>query len=197
MENIKINFNDLPDDVQEKVREFYCDDYTLVERFTEDCEMWLEENFKQSELEVQYSLCYCQGDGFTIYGTLYYSDIVDKIDYAAYGFTAKEEKFIKWAVKEGYGYSVQIPVDYHGNYFPSSLVDFGYNIENDLEYNNIRGIKYAALEKFDRACCDYFEELCAKFAADGYEYFYEPSTDELQYLFDEYFAEEYAERLEA
>ena len=186
MEKTTIRFSDLPVEIQEKVRAFYVEDETHTEIFSEDCRYRLSELFKDSCLDVMYSLGYCQGDGLTIFGTLYYSDIVDKIDYKAYGFTEKEEKFIRWAVKNDYGYSVEIPHHHRYFYFPSDSIDFAWNIQYDLERDWIRGIKYKALEKFERACCDYFEELCARFENDGYEYFYEPSEDELQYLYDEY-----------
>lgn len=43
----------------------------------------------------------------------------------------------------------------------------------------MRDINYVALEKFEAACIAYFEGLCGKFEREGYEYFYNPSEEEI------------------
>lgn len=71
-------FSELSEEAKEKVRNWYLESQdTYI--FSEDCEEELREIFPNSGLDVQYSLSYCQGDGFNIFGNL---DIDDFIVYS-------------------------------------------------------------------------------------------------------------------
>ena len=71
-------FAELSESAKEKVRQWYLEGQEPY-IFSEDCEMWLSERFRNSELKVQYSLGYCQGDGLNIYGTLNLYDMYEQI----------------------------------------------------------------------------------------------------------------------
>ena len=61
-------YNELSEDAKENVRKWYLDGMTdLSFVFAEDCEQDLYNLFGENDLEVQYSLGYCAGDGFNIY----------------------------------------------------------------------------------------------------------------------------------
>ena len=67
-------FNELSDDAKERVKQWYLDgqeNMTFI--FTEDCIEDLHNLFGDNSLEVQYSLAGCQGDGFNIYISAFFS----------------------------------------------------------------------------------------------------------------------------
>lgn len=171
-------YDELSEKAKEKVKEWYIDDPTRTDIFTEDIDYFLQENFSDSDLKVQYSLAYCQGDGLNIYGKLYCRDMLDKINWD--NFTEKQQKFIKWAITEicPYAYGV-IPSNRHYCYCIAENADFTGDISEELENLRMRDIDYNALDKWEKACIAYFEELCGKFEREGYEYFYNPSEEEI------------------
>lgn len=63
------NFNELSDKAKEKVKEWYLNGQD-AEFFYEDSMAYINELFPNSELDIQFSLGYCQGDGFNIYGEI-------------------------------------------------------------------------------------------------------------------------------
>nr|DAG76886.1 MAG TPA: hypothetical protein [Caudoviricetes sp.] len=68
------NFEELSEEAQNRIieneREFWQDDFELcVQNF-------IETNFPNSDLKYQYSLNYCQGDGFNFYGKIDIQDII-------------------------------------------------------------------------------------------------------------------------
>ena len=67
-------YGELTEGAKEKVKAWYLEGREPFV-FTEDCEMDLENLFGENDLKVQYSLGYCQGDGFNIYGKVYAESI--------------------------------------------------------------------------------------------------------------------------
>lgn len=169
-------YDELSEKAKEKVKEWYIDDPTRTDIFTEDIDYFLQENFSDSDLKVQYSLAYCQGDGLNIYGKLYCRDMLDKIDWS--DFSEKQQRFIRWAVSEFDSYAI-IPCNRHYCYCIADKADFTGALADDLENCRMRDINYVALGKFEAACIAYFEELCGKFECEGYEYFYNPPEEEI------------------
>lgn len=73
-------FAELSQAAKEKVRDWYLEGQSeLSYIFTDDCMERLSELFPNSNLEVQYSLGYCQGDGFNIYGEIRLDELLEKI----------------------------------------------------------------------------------------------------------------------
>ena len=171
------DFAELSEEAKENVRQWYLDDETRPEIFTESIELFLSENFGKSELKVQYDLGYCQGDGLNIYGKIDLSDMLDKISYN--DFSEKEKRFIFWAINK-YPNTGKIPANNHYCYCIADQGDYTGNLIDDLENCNIRDINYKALEKFEASCIDYFETLCSEFEEDGYKYFYEADGAEIE-----------------
>lgn len=146
--------------------------------FQDDCEMQLSEIFPNSKLEVQFSLSSCQGDGLNIYGNVNYNDIYAVIVEGSAKFTEKEKKYIAWFIKEFASDYKMIENPRYG-YCYSCMWDFTESIIEDMEYSNIRGIKYDVLEKFNEAVKEYFENLCSEYEKWGYEYFYNVDEEEM------------------
>lgn len=70
-------FAELSQAAKEKVRDWYLEGQESC-IFTEDCMMRLSELFPNSDLKVQYSLGYCQGDGLNIYGEIRLDELLEK-----------------------------------------------------------------------------------------------------------------------
>lgn len=172
-------FAELSESAKEKVRQFYLDGQE-PEFFTESCEMCLGETFPNSELKVQYSLGYCQGDGLNIYGTLDLSDMFRQIqEKKPELFTEKERKAIVYYLKN-YGSDVKLESNWRDCYCIAYHYDFVENIIADMVYNCVRGINYTALEKFNAAARDILGDLCGEFEESGYNYFYEVEDADLE-----------------
>lgn len=171
-------FAELSESDKEKVRQWYLEGQE-PDIFTEDCEMYLNKNFPNSELKVQYSLGYCQGDGLNIFGTLDLSDMFRQIqEKKPELFTEKERKALGWYLKE-YGTDVKLKENWSCSYCIADSYDFTESMINDMEYDCIRDINYSALEKFNEAARDILGTLCAEWEKCGYEYFYEVDDDTL------------------
>ena len=91
-------YNELSDHAKAKAFEWFesvrADENYI---FTEDCEDSLKLRFPNSELQVQYSLSYSQGDGLNIFGNLYLPDV---LPYIKDNFTEEEFSYIKHIVNE-------------------------------------------------------------------------------------------------
>lgn len=176
-EYIVYDFTELSEEAKENVRQWYLDDETRPEIFSESIDNFLSENFGKSELKVQYDLGYCQGDGLNIYGKFDLSDMLDKISFD--DFSEKEKRFIHWAINN-YPNTGKIPANNHYCYCIADQGDYIENLIDDLENCGIRDINHKALEKFESSCIEYFESLCSEFEEDGYKYFYEADDAEIE-----------------
>ena len=168
-------YKELNAEAKEKVREWYLKGQEAY-IFTDMCVENLKSMFPNSELDVEYSLNYCQGDGFNIYGTIYLDEVLEKI---ADKFTAKELKFFEWAFNR-YGSTFKMEANRHYCYCICSRNDFSEDILSDMEYEQMRGIPTATLEKFSKLVGEYLDGLCGDFEKEGYSYFYEISDEDLR-----------------
>lgn len=168
-------YQELSEQAKEKAKEWYLEGKDAG-WFADDCEEILRCEFPNSELKVEFSLSYCQDDGLNIYGSIDLLELWNKLDTSKY--TDKEKKFMEYALKE-YSMLYDMPQNWRYGYCMSSSWDFTENTVSDMEYANLRGIKYDVLEKFNEDCKEYMEKLCSDFEKDGYAYFYEVDEDEM------------------
>lgn len=71
IKEIKVfTFPELNGEAKEKAKEWYLNDETLSWELTDSYESDLSCIFPNSDLKVQWSLSYCQGDGVNIYGSV-------------------------------------------------------------------------------------------------------------------------------
>lgn len=168
-------YQELSEDAKDEAKRWYLEGKDAY-WFKDDCEEILHCEFPHSELNVEFSLSYCQGDGLNIYGSINLLDLWNKIDKNKY--TDKEKKFMEYVLKE-YSMLYDMPQNWRYGYCMSSSWNFTENIISDMEYANLRGIKYDVLKKFDEDCKEYMEKLCSDFESDGYSYFYEVDDDEM------------------
>ena len=74
------DFDELSDNAKETARREYLDHFRDADDYSTFCIDDLANNhFPNSDLEVQFSLSSCQGDGFNIYGKMKLSDAIEYV----------------------------------------------------------------------------------------------------------------------
>ena len=178
VQEIKVyRFDELSDEAKAKVKQWYLDDCSLVNFFTEDCENKLEALFPESNLQVCYSLGYCQSDFFNIKGRIYLDELLEQLtkEYPNH-FTAKEIRFFNHIfTRFGSEYDIE-----YGRYCTCGESDYIEWIVETLESYDYRAIPYSTLDKFNEYAQDYMYNLCRKLKEQGYEALYEISDDDLE-----------------
>ena len=182
-------FNELTDEAKEKVKEWYLDgqcDLSYI--FTEDLKEDLHCLFGKNDLDVQYSLGYCQGDGLNIYGKINAENILNCLEKHNGGtqlekfenvLTDKEKRTIlKYAEECG---KIELPCNNRYCYCLADYIEFANDWEYDLEnYSYFRNINRKVLEKFETLVQDIFAELCNSYEQMGYSFFYEVDMEDLE-----------------
>ena len=179
-------FNELSDAAKEKVREWYLNGQDSF-IFTADCREDLNNLFGKNNLDTQYSLSYCQGDGFNIYGSIDAKSIFDCLENHNGGSQLKRfenmmtegEKKLILIYSEECG-EIELPMN---NRYCYSLADYIDIVEEwtwRLEYADYTNINEEVLKKFENLVRGIFTELCNTYEKQGYEFFYEISDEELE-----------------
>jgi hypothetical protein len=174
-------YNELNEKAKENVKNWFLNDYSRSEFFYDDIKLDLSEKFKNSDLDVTFSLAYCQGDGLNIYGDLNLYDFIPKWD-----ATEKEKRTISFYLDKTYHF---YKFEKNNRYCYSCKFIDKYNINNtiddfisDLEYYSVKNINSSIIEKFFNDMIDYFDELDSYYQKQGYEYLYNISDDEIAEL---------------
>lgn len=168
---------------------------TAKQKYLETKEAWEFEDivkedlnylFPNSNLSVQFSLAYCQGDGLNIYGKLSKQDCLHIAK--QFDFSEKEIKrldfyldYCNYELPENRGYCYCIADQFE--------IDL-----SDLEsYYHFRNIDWNLIERFEDTVKNTFKRLCRQNEEEGYNFFYECSDEEIEeiasaneWLFDEY-----------
>ena len=166
-------------ELSESAKEKAKNDY-LAERdsccFSENCDDRLDCLFPNSELSVEYSIGYCQGDGLNIYGTLRLDDVIEHVKNK---FSEKELKTLKWMFNN---YCTEYTMKRNDSYSYCICDRHEYmeDVEYDMGCDYIRDILYELIGKFNKVVQLYMEQLCKELETDGYEYFYEVSDEEME-----------------
>ena len=175
------NFSELSEDAKEKAKQWYLDDDYRPQEFeniyTED----LHYLFNNSDLKMQFSLSYCQGDGLNIYGKLDLMDVFAAIrdtdhsgeQFKQYKdlFSEHEQKTIE-AYMEVCGREIELPYNRHYCYCIDDRVDFADEWIETLEYCRYKNIQIDTIRKMEKLVGRMFESLSATYEKYGYDYFY-------------------------
>lgn len=175
------NFSELSEDAKEKAKQWYLDDDFRPQEFeniyTED----LHYLFNNSDLKMQFSLSYCQGDGLNIYGKLDLMDVFAVIrdtdhsgeQFKQYKdlFSEHEQKTIE-AYMEACGREIELPYNRHYCYCVDDRVDFADEWIEILEYCRYKNIQIDTIRKMEKLVGMMFENLSATYEKYGYDYFY-------------------------
>lgn len=180
------NYNELSKNAKEKVKNWYLDNQDSY-IFQEDCKEDLHNLFGKNNLDVQFSLAYCQGDGFNIYGTIDAQDIFNCLEAHNGGrqlekyegvLTDKEKKAILHYAEECG--AIEIPVNRHYCYSLADYIDIVEEWMWRLECADYRDINEEALNKFEKLVRGIFSTLCNDYEKQGYNFFYEISEEDLE-----------------
>ena len=180
-------FNELSDDAKEKVKEWYLEGQESF-IFTDDCKQDLYNLFGKNNLEVEYSLGCCQGDGFNIYGKIDAESIFNCLEKHNGGtqleqfedvLTEKEKRTILHYAKECR--DIELPSNNRYTYCMAYHIDIVDDWEYQLDYHSCyKNINVEVLKKFEKLVQELFETLCNTYEKWGYEYFYEVSEEDLE-----------------
>lgn len=175
------NFSELSEEAKDKVKQWYLDDdfrpYDFENIYTED----LKYLFNNSDLKLQFSLSYCQGDGLNIYGKLDLVDVFTAIRDTKHSgdlfkqykdlFSEHEQRTIE-AYMEVCGREVELPYNRHYCYCIDDRVDFADDWIESLEYCRYKNIQIDTIRKMEKLVGRMFENLSATYEKYGYDYFY-------------------------
>lgn len=180
-------YNELTDSAKKKVRQWYLEGQE-PSIFTDICKEDLYNLFGKNNLRVQYSLNYCQGDGFNIYGEIDAESILRCLENHNGGtqlkefedvLTEKEKRTILHYANECT--AIKLPYNNHYCYSLADYIDIADDWGYDLEvYSKYKNINVKVLKKFEKLVRDIFSELCYSFKKYGYEYFYEVTDEDLE-----------------
>lgn len=154
-------YNELNDEAKENAKREWLEIYHTSEGFYEIIKEFLKLNFPNSDLDTQFSLACCQGDGVNIYGALHLEDILNfKHDY----YTLNNDYF-KLVYKEfktrKFMEYIKLPYNNNYTYCLSKYLELPDYLDDD-KFN-----------PFKNYVIDVFEDICKEFEDLGYSFFYE------------------------
>lgn len=182
-------YQELSEEAKEKANQWYLDDPFRVNEFEDIYTEDLHNLFPNSDLKMQFSLRYCQGDGLNIYGNLDLMDIFKAIRDKSYcgelfkdfwdAMTEHEQKTIE-AYMEVCGRNVKLPYNNgHYSYCVSDKTDFAEDWISELEYQQYKNIQIDTIRKMEKLVADMFVMLSKTYEKYGYKYFYEADAEEV------------------
>lgn len=176
---IGYTYDELNDQAKEKVKQWYLENEIRNDIFYEDICEYLNTEFPNSELKVDYSLSYCQGDGLNIYGTLNLYDFLDK-----WQTGEKEKRTIQFYIDQAiYKYTFERNNHYC---YSCKFIDKKYINDSvcewidELKYQQMKNINEELITQFYTDMINYFEELDNQFEKDGYKYLYDCDDEEVK-----------------
>ena len=181
------HFSELTEGAKEVAIQDYLNDGIRNDIFQEDCKNDIAYLFPNSRLSIQYSLGYCQGDGFNIYGSIDFDDILNLPDKAPElinklikrpVLTEKEIRTLRFYDSVVCDV-IKIPCNRHYCYCLADQCDILNDWIWQLELSDIRAINEDLLERFCNYVTAIFTTLCRQYEKDGYKFLYEISNDEM------------------
>ena len=182
-------YSELPEEAKEVAKKWYLDGRDSCD-FSEIYEQDLRLLFPNSDLKLEYSLGYCQGDGLNIYGSLNPMDILMAIENPSVaGDTFKDFRNIlsdkEVRTISFYANDLRCDITLPRNnsnysYCVADQTEFADEWIDELEYECIRDIKSEVLVKFQDLVRKCFTMLAAQYEEYGYQFFYEVDEDEMK-----------------
>ena len=169
-------YNELNDKAKEKAKQEYLKDYRTQDIFDDDTNSYINELFPNSDLKLQYSFGYCQGDGVNIYGDMNLYDFVYK-----WKATDEEKRTMEFylycwndCTLESNSYHLySLKMEKNAIYKAYELID-------ELENQSIRNINEDLIKKFYIDLFAYLRLIEKEIANDGYSWFYECDDEEVE-----------------
>lgn len=167
-------YSDLSEEAKEAAKEWYLegqDSYVFTDMIRTDFSMI----FPNSNLEVEYSLSSCQGDGLNVYGTLALEDMIEIL----------KDKFNEEEVKtligiRGWVSGWKLPSNNRYTYCICDRHDYAEDIIWELENAGVEDIPDCLINKFGNEVSKYMGAYCKSWEKAGYQYFYEADDDTVE-----------------
>lgn len=188
IKHVKVySFSELSEEAKEEAKRWYLNDETHCEDLTLDFESDIGCVFPNSDLNVQWALNSCQGDGVNIYGSVNLDDILTlpgsgrapEFDWSQGYLSEKEIRTIR-SYMAAYKDSVDIPMNKSYAYCIADRIDLAEDFRYELEDMGFRDIKIEVLEKAEKLVKQIFHQLCMQFEKAGYKHLYEISDEEME-----------------
>ena len=181
------NYNELSKEAKEKADKWFLETYHTSECFSMLVRDTLNDIYNLENLEFEYSLNYCQGDGFNLYGKIEFSDILERIKDK---LEESEIEYLKKADDIADFYEFDLLENHLSHFCRADEMDvYEYMVDclkDELEENDIDfTINKDILMKFDKLVKEYFGNICATFEKNGYDYFYKIDREEADQLFND------------
>lgn len=190
------SYSELSDEAKEQVKQWYIDDPLRSEDLTDQFkESFVRYFFPNSNLNVEWSLNSCRGDGVNICGELRLFYVLDYIErwnpnehgegytYCPLGeFTPKEISRLRHYI--GYDHqnvhAVSLPSNRHYSYCVAGLMDeFVEDMIGDLKYWGWRNIDKELVNRFQYVVIKIITGLCKEMERYGYSFLYDVSNEEV------------------
>lgn len=178
------NYNELSEEAKENAKHEILERWHDAETFTEDIKNMLEYHFPESELKVEYSLGYCQGDGLNIYGDVNLYDFLELWEAEAGNKETMEtyidnslRKYHKSENENRYCYSYTFMDRKYISDFIGEFID---ELEYEMTTKKDESIDNELIKTFMYDLLNYFEQLEKQLEKMGYEFFYELSEEEAE-----------------
>lgn len=179
------NFLELTETAKEAVRRTFLERERSPETFTEIVLEELQELFPNSELNVVYSLSYCQGDGLNIQGELGLFDFLQ-----VWSASEKDKKRMKFYLTKSYNTSYTFVSNNRYGYSCKHIDERYIECAVDetleaLEAERIKDVDAETVTRFFIDMIEYFAQLDRAYERQGYNFFYEADDEEIEdYYFD-------------
>lgn len=185
-------FSELSREAKDKAKyDFLCSELRNWD-FQDMIENQVNIDFPHSDLKIQYSLSYCQGDGVNLYGKLSYLDMREKLKN---NFTEKEIKRLDFCFLTFYGWTPYgrfasedfgfiLEVNHRYSYCKSNKGLFKDYVVDEMEYEYMRNIPYDLLDKFASLANSFIHKYCSDIEEMGYKYLYEIPDKEMEEISD-------------
>lgn len=178
------NYDELSQEAKENVREqmieIFCTTDGLYSQLIED----IKYDFPNSELDVEFQLSYCQGDGLNIYGTMDFIDSYNLIlrEESFDSFTEEEQEYLKLLSEEISDCKLNLKSNGRYGYCTVAYNDFEWDIKTEIEeFTNIP-VKSDIIKKYNDLFIEVFEGYCDRQKEYGYNWLYEMEWDEVEEL---------------
>ena len=177
-------FEELSESAKENARQKYLEDFRESYMFSEMLKEDLQEIFPNSNLQVEYSLSSCQGDGLNVYGTFHISDICEYVRLSKYyeELSKQGKRFLNFLEKRDF--EVKCGSNNRYTYYVNKAIDVQDYIREDLENDYFRSIPYDIIRKIAKIFDDRLEEYCKGQEEAGYDFFYTVDDDEILETFE-------------
>lgn len=172
-------FNELSNKAKEKVKEWYLEGQEpsiFEDMINEDLAFLFG---RDSDLHVQFSLSYCQGDGLNIYGELPIKNFIECIENEKAGELKKYSNYFSEEEKSmlldyaGYAPYIELPKNKNYCYCQTMFANWYTALIGSEFYECVENVDEVLIDKFNDFVGNVMATLCKCWEEAGYEFFYE------------------------